>query len=45
MDFKANEGKKVEKKLLNMIFDLHIDEENSNILYALIVKKVLKVNI
>ena len=38
-----DEGKKVEKKLLNMIFDLHIDEENSNILYALIVNGQIKI--
>ena len=38
-----DEGKKVEKKLINIIFDLHIDEENNNILYALIVNGQLKI--
>ena len=38
-----DEGKKVEKKLINIIFDLHIDEENNNILYALIVNGQIKI--
>ena len=38
-----DEGKKVEKKLINIIYDLHIDEENQFITYALIVNGQLKV--
>ena len=38
-----NEGKKVEKKLINLIFDIHIDEENKFITYGLVVNGELKV--
>ena len=38
-----DEGKKVEKKLINLIYDLHVDEENKCIIYGLVVNGQLKV--
>ena len=38
-----NEGKKAGKKIMNLIFDLHIDEEKKCILYGLVVNDELKI--
>ena len=38
-----DEGKKVERKPVNLIYDLHIDDENKCIIYGLIVNGQLKI--